>query len=59
LGSAKGNKISYNGGVEIEGVKFYNELEIPLRKMFDVELSDGTVVVHLNSGTKMRYPLNS
>ena len=34
----------------------YNELEIPYGKIFHVELSDGTLV-HLNSGTKLRYPV--
>ena len=55
LGVQKGNKISYKGGQEIKEL-IYNELEIPFGKTFDVELSDGTMV-HLNSGTKMRYPV--
>ncbi|MFD2789248.1 FecR domain-containing protein [Arenibacter sp. H213] len=55
LGVQKGNKISYKGDSDISEL-VYNELEIPFGKVFDVELSDGTLV-HLNSGTKMRYPV--
>src|SRR5690606_26168312 len=51
----KGNKIRYNSNADIDEL-VYNELEIPYGKIFNVELSDGTVV-HLNSGTKMRYPV--
>ena len=55
LGVQKGNKISYSANLEMDEL-VYNELEIPFGKIFDVELSDGTLV-HLNSGTKMRYPV--
>ena len=34
----------------------YNTLKIPYGKQFEVELSDGTIV-HLNSGTTLRYPV--
>lgn len=50
-----GNKIRYASDANIDEL-IYNELEIPHGKIFDVELSDGTLV-HLNSGTKMRYPI--
>lgn len=51
----KGNRIRYGSNTDIDEL-IYNELEIPYGKIFNVELSDGTVV-HLNSGTKMRYPI--
>jgi ferric-dicitrate binding protein FerR (iron transport regulator) len=34
----------------------YNTLKIPNGKRFELELSDGTVV-HLNSGTTLKYPV--
>lgn len=55
IGEQKGNKISHDSDAEIDEL-VYNELEIPYGKIFDVQLSDGTLV-HLNSGTKMRYPV--
>ena len=55
LGVQKGNRISYKVDSEI-GELVYNELEIPFGKIFEVELSDGTLV-HLNSGTKIKYPV--
>lgn len=51
----KGNSIRYGANADIDEL-IYNELEIPYGKIFNVELSDGTLV-HLNSGTKMRYPV--
>ncbi len=55
LGKQTGNKISYFSDSEVEEL-VYNELEIPFGEIFNVQLSDGTLV-HLNSGTKMRYPV--
>src|SRR5680860_402618 len=55
IGEQKGNKISHDSDAEIDEL-VYNELEIPYGKIFDVQLSYGTLV-HLNSGTKMRYPV--
>jgi hypothetical protein len=55
LGVQKGNRISYKVDSEI-GEPVYNELEIPFGKIFEVELSDGTLV-HLNSGTEIKYPV--
>lgn len=55
LGVQKGNRISYKVNSEISEL-VYNELEIPFGKIFEVELSDGTLV-HLNSGTKIKYPV--
>jgi hypothetical protein len=55
VGAQKGNTISHDPDAEIDEL-VYNELEIPYGKIFDVKLSDGTLV-HLNSGTKMRYPV--
>ncbi|MBQ4915920.1 DUF4974 domain-containing protein [Maribacter sp. MMG018] len=50
-----GDKIKYLASAEIDELKF-NELNIPNGKMFEVELSDGTVV-HINSGSKIKYPV--
>lgn len=55
LGIQTGNRISYNTDSEIKDL-VYNELEIPFGKIFEVELSDGTLM-HLNSGTKIKYPV--
>ncbi|MCK0191790.1 FecR domain-containing protein [Arenibacter sp. F20364] len=55
LGVQTGNRISYNTDSEIKDL-VYNELEIPYGKIFQVELSDGTLV-YLNSGTKIKYPV--
>src|SRR5690606_11231265 len=55
IGVQNGNRIQYNSDASIDEL-IYNELEIPYGKIFNVELSDGTLV-HLNSGTKMRYPI--
>tara|TARA_R100001369_G_scaffold39232_1_gene65303 strand:+ start:3803 stop:4933 length:1131 start_codon:yes stop_codon:yes gene_type:complete len=55
LGVQKGNRITYKVDSNI-GELVYNELEIPFGKIFEVELSDGTVV-HLNSGTRIKYPV--
>lgn len=55
IGKQEGNKISYNQPSGIDELVF-NELEIPYGKIFDLELSDGTVV-HLNSGTQIKYPV--
>ena len=55
MGEQKGNKLTHGSNVEVFEL-VYNELQIPYGKIFDVELSDGTLV-HLNSGTTMRYPV--
>jgi len=55
VGEQVGNRIQYDPDAEIDEL-IYNELEIPYGKIFEVELSDGTLV-HLNSGTKLRYPV--
>ncbi len=55
VGEQSGNTLSYKTGVEIKNL-VYNELEIPYGKLFNLELSDGTLV-HLNSGTKIKYPV--
>lgn len=55
LGEQNGDKITYKSDSSIEEL-IYNELEVPFGKIFNVELSDGTVV-HLNSGSKIKYPV--
>ena len=49
------NSITYLNNPEIKDLVFH-EIEVPYGKIFDLTLSDGTVV-HLNFGTKMRYPI--
>ncbi|MEN2402517.1 FecR family protein [Flavobacterium sp. MC2016-06] len=39
-----------------DGRLVYNTLRIPYGKKFEIELSDGTVV-HLNSGSSLRFPV--
>jgi transmembrane sensor len=56
VGKQDGNTIRYDYNSAIEEL-VYNELEIPYGKIFNVELSDGTII-HLNSGSKLRYPIN-
>ncbi len=55
LGEQNGDKITYKSDSSIEEL-IYNELEVPFGKIFNVELSDGTVV-HLNSGSNIKYPV--
>lgn len=50
-----GQSIKYLHNPKFEELVFH-EIEVPYGKMFDIELSDGTIV-HLNSGSKMRYPI--
>ncbi|NKI28402.1 DUF4974 domain-containing protein [Arenibacter sp. 6A1] len=55
VGSQQGNRITYSSQVK-QDVLVYNELKIPHGKVFEVQLSDGSLV-HLNAGSKMRYPV--
>ncbi|WP_051947257.1 FecR family protein [Muricauda sp. MAR_2010_75] len=55
IAEQQGNILHYRADSNIDEL-VYNELEVPNGKMFDVELSDGTLV-HLNSGTKLKYPV--
>ncbi|WP_343586088.1 FecR domain-containing protein [Flavobacterium sp.] len=55
IGKQKKNKLVYNKAFAI-GELVYNTLKIPYGKKFDVQLSDGTLV-HLNSGTSFKYPV--
>ncbi|MGC1631346.1 MAG: FecR domain-containing protein [Gelidibacter sp.] len=55
IAQQQGNRIKYLNNFEIDELIFH-EVEVPHGKVFDIELSDGTIV-HLNSGTKMRYPV--
>lgn len=51
----KGNKIEYRAKTEAASLA-YNTIHVPYGKTFELMLSDSTVV-HLNSGTKLRYPI--
>jgi len=55
IGKQEKNRLVYNKAFA-SGELVYNTLKIPYGKKFDVQLSDGTVV-HLNSGTSLRYPV--
>ncbi|SHJ57001.1 FecR family protein [Pseudozobellia thermophila] len=55
VGKQNGNTLTYSNDSQIDRV-IYNELKIPNGKIFNVELSDGTSV-HLNSGTRIKYPV--
>lgn len=55
VGKQEGNTLTYDADAKIDQL-VYNELEIPYGKIFNVKLSDGTSV-HLNSGTKIKYPV--
>nr|WP_292964438.1 FecR family protein [Muricauda sp. UBA7809] len=51
-----GDTLIYDVNEDIEGLVF-NELSVPNGKLFTLILSDGTEI-HLNSGTKIRFPVN-
>ncbi|WP_264564329.1 FecR family protein [Flavobacterium sp. N3904] len=55
VGNQDGNKIAYDTETSIEKL-VYNTLKIPNGKRFELQLSDGTIV-HLNSGTTLKYPV--
>jgi hypothetical protein len=55
IGNQNGDKIVYGENSDIEKIS-YNTLKIPYGKKFQLQLSDGTLV-HLNSGTTLKYPV--
>lgn len=55
IGNQNGNKIVYDTETTLEKL-VYNTIKIPYGKRFELQLSDGTVV-HLNSGTTLKYPV--
>jgi len=55
VGNQDGDKLVYEKETDSEKLT-YNTLKIPFGKKFRLELSDGTLV-HLNSGTTLRYPV--
>jgi len=55
IGKQEKNRLVYTKAFT-EGELVYNTLKIPYGKKFEVQLSDGTVV-HLNSGTSLKYPV--
>ncbi|WP_369752809.1 FecR family protein [Flavobacterium sp. WC2409] len=55
VASHNGNKIAYDTETSLEKL-VYNTIKIPYGKRFELELSDGTIV-HLNSGTTLKYPV--
>lgn len=55
IGKQHGDLLEYNYSAET-GEASYNMLSVPLGRRFKLTLSDGTVV-HLNSGTRLKYPI--
>ena len=55
VGKQNGNQIQYSD-VAVSDAQAYNKISVPYGKRFAIQLSDGTVV-HLNAGTKLRYPV--
>lgn len=55
IGRQEGGNIYYLADSRVDELT-YNELHIPNGSVFNLELSDGTIV-NLNSGTKIRYPI--
>ena len=56
IGKQVKNRLVYSNAFS-NGKLIYNTLRIPYGKTFEVQLSDGTIV-HLNSGTSLRYPVH-
>ncbi len=55
VGNQAGNKLVYENDSDLEKLS-YNTIKIPYGKKFQLQLSDGTLV-HLNSGTTLKYPV--
>ncbi|MBF4492261.1 FecR family protein [Flavobacterium sp. MR2016-29] len=55
VGNQNGDKIVYENDSDLDKLT-YNTIKIPYGKRFQLQLSDGTVV-HLNSGTTLKYPI--
>ncbi|MFH7016386.1 FecR family protein [Flavobacterium sp. FlaQc-47] len=55
VGNQNGDEIVYENSSDLEHVT-YNTIKIPYGKKFKLQLSDGTLV-HLNSGTTLKYPV--
>jgi len=55
VGNQAGNKLVYENDSNLEKL-YYNTIKIPYGKKFQLQLSDGTIV-HLNSGTTLKYPV--
>ncbi|AWK03826.1 hypothetical protein HYN56_06135 [Flavobacterium crocinum] len=55
IGNQNGDKLVYEKETNSDKL-VYNTLKIPYGKKFRLELSDGTMV-HLNSGTTLKYPV--
>lgn len=55
IGNQDGNKLIYEKETGSDKL-VYNTLKIPYGKKFRLQLSDGTMV-HLNSGTTLKYPV--
>ncbi|WP_299535514.1 FecR domain-containing protein [Ulvibacterium sp.] len=54
IATQSGTRLVYNSSEDVSEPT-YNEIMVPYGKKFQLELSDGTVV-HLNSGTSLRFP---
>lgn len=56
LVNQKANTLYYKNDPTLEDLR-YNIIKVPYGKVFNIELSDGTLV-YLNSGTSLKYPVN-
>lgn len=56
LVNQKANTLYYKNDPTLEALR-YNIIKVPYGKVFNIELSDGTLV-YLNSGTSLKYPVN-
>lgn len=56
LVNQKANTLYYKNDPTLEDLR-YNIIKVPYGKVFNIELSDGTMV-YLNSGTSLKYPVN-
>lgn len=55
VGEQKGTILEYNN-TSSKQTLVYNTIKVPYGKRFELKLSDGTNV-HLNAGTKLKYPV--
>ena len=53
---SEGDKLTYGTGTAERTAPRYNTMEVPRGGEFKLELADGTTV-HLNSATRLRYPV--
>lgn len=55
VGHQQGRQLVYDDATTTSELR-YNKLTVPYGKLFEIQLSDGTVA-HLNAGSSLRYPV--